>query len=124
MTEPVVALAVVTSPLGVLLIQRRDRTPPWSFPGGTIEPGETAEQAAERETLEETGLRVRALRILGRRSHPITGRELVYVAANPVGGTDARATEPAVTTVRWASRAEVHELLPELYGPVADHLTG
>jgi 8-oxo-dGTP diphosphatase len=33
----------------------------WEFPGGKIEPGETAEAAAIRECLEETGLRVQPL---------------------------------------------------------------
>jgi thiamine-phosphate diphosphorylase len=47
----------------VLLVQRakepnRGR---WSYPGGRIEPGETARQAAAREALEETGIRVRVL---------------------------------------------------------------
>jgi len=33
----------------------------WEFPGGRIEPGETADRAAERECLEETGLQVTAV---------------------------------------------------------------
>ena len=44
----------------VLLIQRA-RKPyfgMWSLPGGRLEPGETPEQAAEREIMEEVGLRV------------------------------------------------------------------
>lgn len=44
----------------VLLIQRA--TKPyfgmWSLPGGRLEPGETPERAAEREIMEEVGLRV------------------------------------------------------------------
>lgn len=37
-------------------------TPTWAVPGGSIEPGETPEQAAKREVKEETGLDVRLLR--------------------------------------------------------------
>jgi 8-oxo-dGTP pyrophosphatase MutT (NUDIX family) len=37
----------------VLLLKRHDGS--WGFPGGMIEEGETPEQAARRETLEETG---------------------------------------------------------------------
>jgi 8-oxo-dGTP pyrophosphatase MutT (NUDIX family) len=34
--------------------------PGWQFPGGGIEPGETAEHSAAREVLEETGYRMTA----------------------------------------------------------------
>ncbi|HEX6805319.1 MAG TPA: NUDIX hydrolase [Terriglobales bacterium] len=37
----------------------------WSIPGGMLELGESVRQAAEREALEETGLRVRAIELLG-----------------------------------------------------------
>ena len=42
----------------LLLVQRRD-VPLFVLPGGGIEKGETAEEAAVREVLEETGLYIR-----------------------------------------------------------------
>ncbi|MEM9903281.1 MAG: NUDIX hydrolase [Pseudomonadota bacterium] len=53
------ALAVLIRDDSVLLVRRRN--PPdaglWGFPGGHVEPGETAMAAAARELAEETGLR-------------------------------------------------------------------
>lgn len=37
----------------------------WSVPGGHLEMGETPEACAARETLEETGIRIRNSRIVG-----------------------------------------------------------
>lgn len=65
MTERVVpvAAAVITRPDGQVLLAQR---PPgkafagyWEFPGGKLEPGETARQALARELAEELGIRVR-----------------------------------------------------------------
>jgi len=48
----------------ILLIQRRDNGR-WGMPGGAADVGETPAEAAEREVREETGLRVRATRLVG-----------------------------------------------------------
>jgi ADP-ribose pyrophosphatase YjhB (NUDIX family) len=55
----VAVLAVTRRGERLLLAQRRN--PPdalkWGFPGGRVEPGETLIDAAQRELLEETGVR-------------------------------------------------------------------
>jgi len=48
----------------VLLIQRRD-VPVWVLPGGGVERGELPQDAIAREILEETGLTVKAARLVG-----------------------------------------------------------
>ena len=62
--RPVASVAVVTLHCNHVLLVRRDKEPyrgKWSFPGGSIEAGETSREAARREALEETGLEVDVL---------------------------------------------------------------
>ncbi len=53
-----------------LLMQKRVGTGAWHVPGGFRELGETLEDAARREALEETGLTVGALGLVGAYSGP------------------------------------------------------
>lgn len=49
----------------ILLLKRSDGDDLWGFPGGAIEPGESASEALMREVAEETGLRVRPVAVIG-----------------------------------------------------------
>ena len=90
--DPKVAAAVLVEQDGRVLLVRRINEPHsgcWSLPAGFVDAHEDPARAAERECLEETGLRVRTTGLL----HLITGREhargadifLVY-AAEILGG--------------------------------------
>jgi 8-oxo-dGTP pyrophosphatase MutT (NUDIX family) len=104
----VTASAIVTGARGVVL-HRHKRMGIWLQPGGHIEPGETPEEAALREVLEETGLAL---------THAPEGPRLVHVDvhAAPKGHThldlrylleagDADPAPPAGESqdVRWFS---------------------
>jgi ADP-ribose pyrophosphatase YjhB (NUDIX family) len=95
--------AVVHDAAGRLLLIRRGREPSrglWSVPGGRVEPGETNEQAVEREVREETGLTVRAGAPVGHVTIPAAdvvfdvvdfACTLVHPDEQPVPGDDADA---------------------------------
>jgi 8-oxo-dGTP diphosphatase len=74
-----IAVVALFDDHGRLLMQHRDDKAPvspnkWCCPGGGIEPGETAEEAAHRELWEETGLRVNgSLTLLWQGLLPATG---------------------------------------------------
>jgi 8-oxo-dGTP pyrophosphatase MutT (NUDIX family) len=123
--RPVVSV-IVTSAGGILAVRRRDKKPFWTFPSGEIEPGETASDAGIRETKEETGLDVVAGRILGRRTHPQTGRRMIYLAARPARQADLTSIfvgdRSELDEVRWLSRSQVEELMPNAHEPVLAYL--
>ncbi len=60
---------------GELLLVRERRSGRWTFPGGWADAGDTPSLAAERETLEESGYKVRAEKLIAlldktRHEHP------------------------------------------------------
>lgn len=60
------SVVLLTDKRGRLLLQQRVYPPGrWGIPGGLMELGESAEDCARRELLEETGVRLGSLRLLG-----------------------------------------------------------
>ncbi|PVC73495.1 NUDIX hydrolase [Streptomyces sp. CS081A] len=124
-TEQGISTAIITAGDRVLMIRRREREGKllWAFPGGGIEAGETAEQAAVRETAEEVDLKVEVIRSLGERVHPQTGRHMSYVACEVVGGEARVADEEELAEVAWIRLDEIPDYVPwGLFGPVQKYL--
>jgi 8-oxo-dGTP diphosphatase len=84
----------------------------WSFPKGKLEEGETFEAAAQREVLEETGLRCRLVRFIGhteyidRKGRP---KAVAYWVMAVEGGSFAVNEE--VDELRWKSLDEAARCL-------------
>jgi ADP-ribose pyrophosphatase YjhB (NUDIX family) len=55
---------------GIILIERKNKPLGWALPGGFVDYGESLEQAAVREALEETGLSVKLTHQLKTYSDP------------------------------------------------------
>jgi 8-oxo-dGTP diphosphatase len=122
---PAIAASIVIDDRRVLLIRRRvpEGDLVWTFPAGKLEAGESGELAAVRETLEEVGLEVSAVKTLGDRIHPSTGRRMIYVVCGILSGVAHVADADELAEVAWCSRARMLELVPfPFYGPVQEYL--
>lgn len=93
----IIELENSNGPEFIILIQRANDPKGWALPGGFVDYGESVEAAARREALEETGLKVELLALLGVYSQP--GRDprfhtqtTVFAAraqGQPKAGSDA-----------------------------------
>jgi 8-oxo-dGTP diphosphatase len=106
--------AVIIDAQGRVLLVLRRHDPQkarWSIPGGSAEPGETLQQTAAREVLEETGLHVRVGEELWTLHLPIgDGRvyEVHDFAATVIRGDLASGDDAA--DARWVDPAELDDL--------------
>ena len=69
---------VILDGQGRVLLQKRADNGFWGLPGGMIDIGETVEQGAIREVLEETGLHVTLKRLVGIYSDPKAHCVMIY----------------------------------------------
>ena len=117
---------IVTDPGHGVLLLRRHRfvtdTWGWEIPAGRVDPGETLEEAAVRESVEETGWRPLELDYLGF-SHPTNGlmeqRFEYFVArrAEHVGEFERSETE----SIAWFEPEDVRTLVRQ--GEMPDGLS-
>jgi ADP-ribose pyrophosphatase YjhB (NUDIX family) len=108
--DPKVAAAVVVEQEGKILLVRRAYNPEqgkWSLPAGFVDADEDPQQAAVRECLEETGLRVRILGLMDviyGREHP-RGASIVIVYRGEVDGGSLAAGDDAGEVALFAPSA-------------------
>ncbi|WP_125772955.1 NUDIX hydrolase [Antribacter gilvus] len=124
--KPAIAAAIIVQDGRLLLVQRRvsEGSLSWQFPAGAVEPGETFEEAAVRETAEEAGLTVEAVKLLGERVHPNTGRLMGYVACDVVSGNAYVADADELADIAWVTPDEFTDYVPYGFAPmVQDHLS-
>lgn len=123
--RPGIAAAIVVHEGRVLMVRRRvsEGQLSWQFPAGEVESGESREEAAVRETQEETGLTAKAVKLLGERVHPATGRLMSYTACEVIGGHAHVADTEELAELAWVTHAEIPQYVPYgLFEPVQEHL--
>ena len=117
--HPRVAVGAVVFKEECVLLVRRGQPPAedlWAIPGGSVEIGETLQEAAEREILEETGIQIRAAKPIYtfdvidrdevgkvRFHYVIVDLAADYVMGEPSPGDDA-------VEARWVSAQEIDGL--------------
>ena len=94
---PTVDIIIELDGEGIVLIRRKNPPPGWALPGGFIDYGESAEEAAVREALEETSLDVRLVELLhvysdpnrDPRTHTMATVFIARASGSPRGADDA-----------------------------------
>jgi 4-carboxymuconolactone decarboxylase len=122
---------------GRVLLVRNDRmigcvvTPAWDLPGGTVEAGETLDEALRREWREETGLEARVgelLSVSDGRKLDADGETLLYTWRAFVFRVQCRGQPRAgdgIHSAEWVpGEAATASLSAPWHGPVRDLLAG
>ncbi|MEY4137173.1 MAG: hypothetical protein RL205_1301, partial [Actinomycetota bacterium] len=107
--------AVIFDTEGRLCLVRRANEPSkgtWAFPGGRVEPDETAEDAIIREVMEETGLHVTIERELGPALRPAPGGGTFHIREYLMHTSDRLPVRPGddATDAGFFSLHEIREL--------------
>jgi predicted NUDIX family NTP pyrophosphohydrolase len=99
-----------------------NRRAPWSIPKGKLDPGETPEAAARRETIEETGMKAGELVDLGS-VELVRSRKRIHGFAGPAPeGAQPRCASWEVDRAEFVGVDRARELLHPDQAPFVDWL--
>lgn len=95
-----------------VLLAHRPRYDDWALPKGKADKGETPEQTAVREVLEETGYHCRIVAPIGATRYRIDNgiKEVRWFAMRPLPDSPGFKKNKEVDEVRWLSRKKAKEL--------------
>lgn len=96
------ACVLILDPQNRLLLQKRADNRLWGYPGGALELGESFEECARREALEETGLKCLDLRYFTHSS----GKEMHYIYPN---GDEVYITEMVFLCKQYEGEMKIQE---------------
>jgi len=112
MTRTPNAASVALIHLDKVLLIQRNRKPyfgMWSLPGGRLEPGETPEQAAQREVKEETGIYCFRLMPI-RKMHLGEGGQFLLQVFATEGFEGEIVTSDEISAYRWVRMDDLYGL--------------
>jgi NAD+ diphosphatase len=98
-----------------ILLARNHRFPPgrYSVVAGFAEPGESLEACAQREVLEEVGIRIRNVRYFGSQPWPFPNSLMVGFTAEHESG-EIRLEESELADARWFAADALPQLPPKM----------
>lgn len=94
------------------------------FPGGSVEESESEKDTVIREAKEETGLDVDIVQEIGRRVHPVTGKEIVYFHCEPKSiDVDPNAgPNDDLDSTEFVTPERASQLMPTMHAAVRDYI--
>jgi NAD+ diphosphatase len=106
-TDPVVIMRVARG--DQLLLGHKPEWPEWRYSvlAGFVEPGETLEQAVQREVLEESGIEVEDVRYVASQPWPFPSSLMLGFEATALPGREPAVGDEELEDVRWFSREQI-----------------